>query len=273
MPVLRLNELILNAREDWKVRKSTLRNWLYWQLFPGVNLHSRQRFSVLPSFFERSESGAPWLVLDAGCGNGMLAYGRLDPNTSVVGVSVKSGEIEKARSLFNEYLEIPESRLRFEVKNLYALDYRPCEFDEIICSEVLEHLRRDREVCESFFRILKPNGLVHICAPNAAHPYNQAFPLDYEERGGHVRPGYTEQSYRELLEPLGFRVERVIGLGGSIRQAFNHRIKETQAKFGAAAGLPLFVLSFVALPFERHDVNPAVPFSIYIKARKPLETG
>ena len=247
-----------------------LRDYLYWQLFPGLNLHSRQRYCVLPSYFDKcNDQSEHRLALDAGCGNGMLAYRRMDRNTNVIGVSIKSSEVEKAKRLFNGYLGIPETRLRFELGDLYSLRYGHGRFDEIICSEVLEHLRRDREVCVSFFDMLKPNGVVHVCAPNAEHPYNATFPLDLQEGGGHVRPGYTEDAYRDLLEPLGFRIEKVVGLGGPIRQAMNRMIKETQIRFGAAAGIPLFLASFVVLAFERRRVDPPIPFSIYVRARKP----
>jgi len=246
---------------------------LKWLLYPGINLHARLRHRSLPQYFGGSDDQGPRRVLDAGSGNGMLSYQSYRKGNTVIGVSFKSSEVVGSRKLFNDFLGIPEERLRFEEGNLYDLDFPNDHFDEIICAEVLEHLRRDTEVCRSFWRILKPGGVLHICAPNAEHPYNIGFPLDYEEKGGHVRPGYTEQSYRELLEPLGFEVEKVVGLGGPIRQAFNRRIKETQARFGAVAGVPLFLLALAILPFERRDVNPAMPFSLYVRARKPRGPG
>lgn len=246
-----------------------IRDALYWWLFPGMNLHARLRYRQLSGFL-----GSPvgeWTVLDAGCGNGMLAYQAYLRGARVLGVSIKQAEVVKARWLFNEYRGVSEEWLRFETGNLYEL-YAPEEkFDAIICAEVLEHLKRDQDVCESFFRILKPGGVAHICAPNAEHPYNRSFPLDPDEIGGHVRAGYTERTYRELLQPLGFRIEKVTGLGGPIRQAFNRRIKNVQSSFGATAGLPLFLLALAVLPFERRDIDSATPFSIYVKARKPLE--
>ncbi len=244
-----------------------LKRWL----FPGMNLHSRLRYRQLPHYLGSAMTTKPRLVLDAGSGNGMLSYQSFRRGNTVVGISFKDSEVSGSRELFNEHLGISEEELRFEKGNLYTLDYPDSHFDEIICAEVLEHLSRDADVCRSFWRILKPGGVLHICAPNAEHPYNKTFPLDYEEKGGHVRPGYTEESYRELLEPLGFAVEQTMGLGGPIRQAFSRRIKEMQSRFGVVAGLPLFLLALLVLPFERRDINPAVPFSIYAKVRKPLE--
>lgn len=245
---------------------STLRTTLKWWLFPGVNLHARLRYRRLPKEFTVASPDRPRRVLDAGCGNGMLAYQAYLRGNSVIGVTFKPEEAQGARQLFNEKLGAPVERLEFRQGNLYNLDFPDGYFDEIICAEVLEHLRRDADVVRSFQRILKPGGVLHVCCPNADHPYNQTFPLDPYERGGHVRPGYTMASYAELLEPAGFRIEKQFGLGGAIRQAFNARIKEVQRRRGAAAGLPLFFASLLALPFESRRSEREQPFSIYVRA-------
>jgi SAM-dependent methyltransferase len=227
---------------------------------------------VLPRFLLAASNGPGLRVLDAGCGNGMLSYQAARRGSRVIGISMKMAEVDKARRLFNAYLGIPSSRIEFRHGNLYATVFEPDSFDEVICTEVLEHIRRDSEVCRAFWRALKGGGVLHICAPNADHPYNRAFPLDPSESGGHVRPGYTVASYRALLEPIGFRLAEVHGLGGPVRQAFNRRIKEVQHRFGAAAGLPLFLLS---LPFLWMDwvAGNKMPFSIYVKAVKPAEAS
>ncbi|GAB4342108.1 MAG: hypothetical protein Kow0089_16930 [Desulfobulbaceae bacterium] len=196
----------------------------------------------------------------------MLAYQSYLKGNRVVGITFKEKEVQGCKDLFNTYLGIPEERLRFRQGNLYELDFPPETFDEIICSEVLEHLQRDTVVCKTFQRLLKPEGILHVCAPNAEHPYNAAFPLDEQEKGGHVRAGYTLDGYRNLLEPLGFKIVKSAGLGGPIRQAFNWRIKEIQAKYGTITGLPLFVIFFLLLPLERRWSESNSPFSIYVKA-------
>ena len=171
------------------------------------------------------------------------------------------------RRLFHHLLHVPDERLRFEVMNLYDLPSLDMEFDEIICTEVLEHIADDRRVCKSFWDSLEPGGVLHLCCPNAAHPDNQAQALDERESGGHVRAGYTVESYRALLEPIGFRIDRVIGLGGPVRQWCNKRITGAQV----VAGLPLGVLAFFLLwPFSWLDAaQPKVPYSLYVRAVKP----
>jgi SAM-dependent methyltransferase len=237
-------------------------------LFPGLNLHARDRFERVPQKFG-DEVRAGTKVLDAGCGNGMLSYQAWKRGASVVGISINQHEIDGCRAMFNEGYRIPEAALCFENVNLYDMSPAEMSFDAIICTEVLEHVRDDRHICAKFYELLKPGGCVHVTSPNAAHPYNLAFPLDPHERGGHVRPGYTPETYRRLFEPIGFSLEEVSGLGGPVRQAFNSRIKAIQTRFGPIAGLPLFL---AALPLLRLDPrSPRVPFCLYVRARKPIE--
>lgn len=243
-----------------------LRERIKWLLFPGSNLHGRLRYRVLPRFFGPAAAHEDRLVLDAGCGNGMLSYASFRKGNRVLGLSIKNNEVARCRKLFHEHLHAPPDRLAFEVRNLYTLGELNMRFDEIICSEVLEHLSRDRDVCLSFWKILKPGGTLHLCCPNADHPDNLNGPLDPDETGGHVRPGYTLATYKALLEPIGFRIVQTRGIGGPIRQAFNRHIIRIEERFGT---IPGFLLSWIGLLFVWLDPPiPRVPYSIYVRAVK-----
>jgi len=243
----------------------SFREQIKWWLFPGLNLHARLRHHVLPQYFGRPSNGEDRRVLDAGCGNGMLAYQSYKLGNRVLGVSIKD-EVQRNQRLFNEYLGISSDRLEFRDTNLYDIDTLGEQFDEIICTEVMEHIRGDRQVCTSFYRILKPGGVLHLCCPNADHPYHQAYPLDLDERGGHVRPGYTYETYRALLEPIGFVLSEPIGLGGPLRQACNVPITRSQELAGLWLGLPTFMLVSPLASLDRGD--PQVPYSVYVQALK-----
>ena len=243
-----------------------MRQRIKWMLFPGLNLHARLRYVEMPKYLGRPQNGECRTVLDAGCGNGMLAYQSYKRGNTVLGVSIKD-EVQRNQKLFNDYMGIPTDRLKFRDVNLYEIEGVNLCFDEIICTEVMEHIKGDRQVCESFYRILKPGGVLHICCPNAEHPHHCNYPLDPDETGGHVRPGYTHQSYKQLLEPIGFTVSPPIGIGGPIRQACNKPITKAQQIGGLALGLPLFML---LSPLCQLDFGvPRVPYSLYVRATKP----
>lgn len=242
------------------------RHRLKWLLFPGVNLHARLRNEAIPRYFGRPRNGEDRFVLDAGCGNGMLSHQAYLKGNRVVGVSIKD-EVRRNRELFNTYHDIPEDRLSFRHVNLYGIESMNERFDEIICCEVLEHIKGDDEVCRAFFKILKPGGMLHLCCPNAEHPDHANYPLDPDETGGHVRTGYTFQSYQALLEPIGFELSPPVGLGGPVRQACNKPI----TKAHLIGGLPLAVATFMVLaPLSLLDSQtPKLPYSLYVRATKP----
>jgi SAM-dependent methyltransferase len=248
-----------------------IRERIKWFLFPGVNLHARLRGRALPAEFGSPSNGHARRVLDAGCGNGMLAYHSFRRGNSVVGISIKTGEIARNQVMFHEFLGLPRERLSFRVHNIYDVEQLGMQFDENICTEVLEHIANDRQVCASFFRMLKPGGVLHLCCPNAAHPDHQAMHLDEDESGGHVRNGYTLDTYRALLEPIGFKIEKSIGLGGPLRQWCNKWILRTEKRLGRVAGLGLFM---IFLPSHWLDTSrPRVPYSLYVRAEKPAASA
>jgi len=241
---------------------------LRWLLYPGINLHARLRYSQLPLRFGEAKRGEVRRVLDAGCGNGMLSYQAYLKGNCVTAISIKRSEVASCRRQFNELQRIPYEQMSFNFANLYEVDYPARHFDEIICTEVLEHIERDGEVCRRFWKFLKPGGVLHLTSPNADHPHNLDSELDGHEAGGHVREGYTPKTFKALLEPIGFRIEEFAGLGGPMRQAFNRRIRQVQERAGPAAGLPLFFASLPVLPLDRL-MRGAEPYALYARARKP----
>jgi 2-polyprenyl-3-methyl-5-hydroxy-6-metoxy-1,4-benzoquinol methylase len=239
-----------------------LRHWARNLIYPGIDLHTRNR-AFLCNFWKTG----PRDVLDAGSGNGYFSWLAYKSGARVIAVNIDGTQVEKAKEFLLTYKKADPSRLRFEQYNLYDLPKETRKFDEIICFEVLEHLRRDVEVVREFFRILRAGGVLHVCCPYRMHPRHQSEVLDLNETGGHVRSGYTEDDYRELLEPVGFKIDRVIGVGSRLVCLADKLLRAIRNRFGDVVALPLFPLTLPLLWFARP--NPSVPFSIYVKAIKP----
>ena len=162
-------------------------------LFPGLDLNTRCRYRFPPRFFR----SGPIDTLDAGCGNGALSYAAYKLGNRVLGVTNDPNEVRKARALFSA-IGADSNRLSFEVCNLYDLPQLGHKFNQIICSETLEHIKRDDVVIRYFYDILHPGGVLHLCAPFARHPAHNLGRVDGPEDGGHVRDGYTLESYHAL---------------------------------------------------------------------------
>lgn len=237
------------------------RHWLRLLVYPGLDLHTRNRASM-----SRFWKTGPRDVLDAGSGNGYLSWLAYRSGARVVAMNYEQAQVEKAREFLLGFRNADPARLRFEQRNLYDLQTETRTFDEIICSEVLEHLRRDGDVAKEFYRLLRPGGVLHLCCPYRLHPRHREEVLDLSETGGHVRAGYTEEDYRALLEPLGFRIERVVGIGPRSVYVADKILRAIRNRWGDLPALPLLPLALPVVWFARR--NPPVPFSLYVRAVK-----
>lgn len=241
---------------------SLLANHGRYYLMPGFDLCTRRRVKLQKHWKQGSRD-----FLDAGSGNGWFSYRAYRSGASVTAVSVTEHEITKAKRFYNEFLEAPEDRLQFHHLNFYQLDSLDKKFDEIICYEALEHVKDDERVARTFFNLLKPGGVLHLCCPNAEHPRWQAEELDHDERGGHVRAGYTLESYKALLEPIGFRLVGNEGVGGPVLSKAEVALAKIRARIGDVFATPFALMLFPTVWFD--STKAAVPFSIYVKAVKP----
>jgi len=231
-------------------------------LYPGLDLHTHNRASLC-QFWKNGDRD----VLDAGSGNGYFSWLAYKSGAKVVALNFESGQVIKAKEFLLDYRKADPERLRFEQFNLYDLPKETRKFDEIICYEVLEHIRRDEDVLQEFFRILRPGGVLHLCCPNRMHPRHQAEELDINETGGHVRPGYTEDDYRQMLEPLGFSIDRIVGIGPSAVYIADEILRKIRNRVGDLFALPFFPFMLPLVYFARLD--PQLPFSLYVRAVKP----
>src|ERR1700739_3210233 len=118
-------------------------------LYPGLDLHTRKRASLC-----RVWQTGPRDVLDAGSGNGYFSWLAYQTGARVVAMNYEQAQLEKARDFLIKHRRADPTRLQFERCNLYDLTRETRTFDEVICFEVLEHLVRDGDIVNEFFRIL-----------------------------------------------------------------------------------------------------------------------
>jgi SAM-dependent methyltransferase len=240
-----------------------MKNFLRNLFYPGLDLHTRNRASLC-RFWKNGTRD----FLDAGCGNGYFSWLAYRSGANVVGLNFEPGQVVKAKQFLIGYRKADPDRLTFEEYNLYNLSNDGRKFDEIVCFEVLEHLKRDMDVVKSFSKLLNPGGLLHVCCPNKHHPRHQAEVLDESESGGHVRPGYDEADYREMMQACGLQVEKIVGIGTPSVYFADAFLRTIRSRVGDWAALPFFYFFLPVVWFARF--NPKVPFSLYVQARKPV---
>jgi cyclopropane fatty-acyl-phospholipid synthase-like methyltransferase len=229
--------------------------------FPGLDLHTRCRYRFLPQLFRTGELH----TLDAGSGNGALSYAAFRRGSRVLGITFSEREVADTTLLFRA-MGIAQGAVEFRRMNIYDLATLQETFDQIICSETLEHIKRDGEVIQMFSRLLRPGGRLILCCPHALHPDHALGRTDEPETGYHVRDGYTVDSYRALLDPSGLAITEVLGLGSPLLCRLDKVLRKLRHRIGDLGAFPVFLL---LLPLARFDYrNPKMPFSLAIVVEK-----
>lgn len=101
-------------------------------------------------------------VLEIGCGAGMgLAY-LMQRAKRVVGIDVSSTLIEEARS------HLPEVELH--EGDATTLPFQNAAFDVVLMLEMLYYVADVDQMLDECRRVLRPGGVVFICAPNPDRP-------------------------------------------------------------------------------------------------------
>jgi 2-polyprenyl-3-methyl-5-hydroxy-6-metoxy-1,4-benzoquinol methylase len=157
-----------------------------------------------------SPTGPKSSVLELGCGAGgtgraMLAAGKAG---RYVGIELSETAAAKAAEDLSDVW----------VGDVEAMDLSGLadQFDALIISEVLEHLRDPWTTLQRLVACLKPGGSVFASSPNVSHwmVVRDIFMghFRYAESGAmdrtHLR-WFTPESYREMFEEAGVVVDRV----------------------------------------------------------------
>ena len=131
-------------------------------------------------------------ILDLGCGKGRhvhkLYYYK---KCHVIGLDLSFDDLKVTYQGFETYPDItndPNRHFNLMVGNALSLPFNDESFDQIICSEVLEHIPDYKKVISEIYRVAKKNAYIGISVPNRL-PEKICWYLSDEyhnEPGGHI---------------------------------------------------------------------------------------
>ncbi len=104
------------------------------------------------------------VVLDVGCGNGVISRSLGEAGYNVYGIDVSEKAITKAIQL-NKFPNV-----NFDVISAEQLIAEGKKYDAIICSEVLEHLNKPENLLMTLYHSLTDAGVLIVTVPNGMGP-------------------------------------------------------------------------------------------------------
>jgi 2-polyprenyl-3-methyl-5-hydroxy-6-metoxy-1,4-benzoquinol methylase len=152
------------------------------------------------------------LVLDVGCGSGVIADFLAQSGAAVIGIDASAAAIEFASRTFCR------ENLRFE-KGLVDRSFEiPRPADAIFCLEVIEHVHPEQalEMLRIFHSRLAPGGRVYLTTPNARSAWPvlewllDTFGLAARMAGEQHVAAYSRRTLARLCEQAGFTIERLV---------------------------------------------------------------
>jgi dolichol-phosphate mannosyltransferase len=214
----RLRGSVESADYDERAYDSRIPPQRWWQ---------RRRYRIITRWAQRDGD-----VVDVGCGSSRI----LEALPGAIGLDLSRRKLRYRRTLGNPLVCASLERLPLPSER----------FDQVICSQVIEHVPQDERIFGELHRVLRPGGTLILGTPDygrwewrlAEWVYGKVMPGGYAEE--HITR-YTRATLTECLERHGFDVleHRYVFRGELIvrarkRAAGDRAAREASAREGDA---------------------------------------
>lgn len=142
----------------------------YWE-----SVYDRQDF-LGSCYKQRMNQALSWLdgvnlpkdamILDAGCGAGVVAGEVARRGHLVFGMDFSRDMVDRANTLCNTRAGLNVQLLQGDIQRL---PFKDSSFDSIVCLGVITYLRSEENAVREFSRVLKPQGILILSILNKAH--------------------------------------------------------------------------------------------------------
>ena len=160
---------------------------------PMQRFWQRERYKIILSFV-----GYPQSILDVGCGTSKI----LGALPQAIGLDINFKKLRYDLSLGNPLVNA-------DIRNIC---FKDTSFDEVICSEVIEHLKEGDCIFQELKRVLKIGGILILGTPDYSRfswvliewLYKKLIPGGYGDE--HISH-YTKSDLVGRMQSLGFKLE------------------------------------------------------------------
>lgn len=203
--------------------------------------------------------------MDAGCAFGVHCFelGR-KPGRQVIGIDIDQDNLNLGKQI-KDILQV--ENVSFLYGDILNSGFPGEEFDAVLMSQVIEHVKDDDGVVREVNRILKRGGILIVSTDytktvedyasprlTSSDKSGKGIPENLFVGGGHWRSGYNEERIASLLEHNGFHILDISYVRLPSRLPVGEML------------FPLtYPLSLLLAPISRNRVE------IIVKAEKPIK--
>ena len=196
------------------------------------------------------------VVLDVGCGNGVISRNLGRCGYNVFGIDVSEKAIFKAKEL-NEFPNV-----NFDVISAEQLVADGNKYNAIICSEVLEHLNKPEDLLKTLYRSLTDDGVLIVTVPNGMGP-RELFV---------TKPVIRLQKQDKFIWHTILKIKKLFGYTGTTVQSSASDLTHIQFFTKTALQNLAKENNFQIIKFGKTNfVEDVFPFSIFSKRIKLLQ--
>lgn len=142
----------------------------------------------------------PGSVLDVGCGSGHMTLEVLRKGWEVTATDISPEMVNLTKKLAEKEGFFLKARL-IGAESIRGLGENL--FDNVVCLDVLEHVKDDEKALRGMFFVLKPKGRLVIVVPSFQWLYGVR-----DREMGHYRR-YSAKKLRRKLERAGFKIVKM----------------------------------------------------------------
>jgi len=199
---------------------------------------------------ERLDLSAEDRVLDAGCGQGVVAsYLARKTGCRIDGITVLDFEVPKAQS--RAKAAGVEGRTRFQLMDYSATDFDDATFDAVYTTETLSHSPDIRRTLRELHRVLKPDGRVAFFEYSIAQ--TEAFTPREWTLFERVARGSAMVGLHEFRNDRFHTVMEAAGFQDIKTEDITANMMPSLARLQRFALLPYYLATW---PFGRQEQNP-----------------
>lgn len=164
--------------------------------------NGRVRAGYVRKFFDTKKK-----TLDIGCGEGIFYYELAKRGCHIIGIDYSKEALANMRKKLESVGIYP----KIINADAQMLPVKSNSFQQIICLDVIEHLRDANAAIKDMSRVLKKNGVLILSVPNELYLAKPILPINFKEHLraiGHETAGFDYNELKDMLESNGFKIVR-----------------------------------------------------------------